>query len=106
MGRPRGRLFMRTDLLGRDNIKEIVAEADMSDSTGWSSSCLRWKEGEGLTARPRRSAGGREARGSWLGVRLGRRSWAARARLAPAACGAGERGLALEQAEWTTAGRE
>ena len=39
MGRRRGRLFMRTDLLGRDGIKEIVAGTDTSDGMGWSPSC-------------------------------------------------------------------
>ena len=100
---------MGTELLGRDNIKEIVAEADTRDGTGWSPSRLRRKEGEGLTAGPRWSAGGSElawgAAGVWLGRRLA----------GPTACGwanglqgKGRAGLASEGEEptWTSARAE
>ena len=76
-----------------------MAEADTNDGTGWSPSRLRRKEGEGLTAGPRRSAGGRElargAAGFWLGRRLA----------GPTACGwanglqgKGRAGLGRQQA--------
>ena len=62
-------LFKGTELLGRDDIKEIVAEADTSDGTGWSLSRPRREEGGGFDAWARAVSGQRElARGAACGA--------------------------------------